>query len=122
MLRSTWRGALAAAALSVSSVSCAADSGFAVETPFVVEGTVDTVIMTAAPSRVQVLLHPNESFRNGANVHIVGRELGGRDQLLRQVLASVADGTIAPGARVRFRTFGEVRTGAPTYYATHLLR
>lgn len=132
MLTSLVRGALAALAVSLASLSCATDSPLGVDAPGTITGTIESVEIDPARMRVHVLLHREPVHvllhREGATrlptqVVVGGRELGGRDKTLLQVLAGVADGTIEPGKTVRFRTTGvQVHVGGGLVYATHLLR
>lgn len=133
MLTSLWRGLFVALVVSLGSLACTIDSPLGVDAPGTIAGTVESVEIDPARMRVHVLLHRERvhplSPREGATrlptqVVVGGRaELGGRDKTLMQVLAGVADGTIAPGKTVRFRTTGaQVHVGGGLVYATHLLR
>jgi hypothetical protein len=123
MLTSLARGLLVGLVVSLASLSCASDSPLAVDDPAIVAGTVASVEIDPARMRVHVLLNRAGATTGLTQVVVGGRDVGGRDQTLLQVLAGVADGTIAPGKPVRFRTTGvEVRVGGLLYYATHLLR
>jgi hypothetical protein len=132
MLTSRVRGAITALAVSLASLSCATDSPLAVDAPGTIAGRVESVEIDPARVRVHVLLHREPVHellhRDGATrlptqVVVGGRDVGGRDKTLLHVLAGVADGTIAPGKTVRFRTTGvQVHVGGGLLYATHLLR